>query len=432
MSAIEARIAAFATADRVRVYARLVTIVIGGGYLVAVAAGIATHGGFTDLSGAIVGADYSAFYGAGHRVIEGRADLLYDVDAESELTRALVAPAPWREEVHPFVSPPYWALAFVPLAALPYPISLAVFSALSIAMLFLSTRMLRDAFRSLASRGSTRTLARAALGFFPVLLSLLNGQTSMLLLACFTAFFALLRRQRELAAGLAIGLLAVKPPLLLGPGLVALAAGRWRVLVGIACSASAWLAVGWSVMPDAMRAYAIATPEIVELLRASEYHTWGQTSLFGLATLLLDPISHGAATMVGWSLIALAAIAIVVMVARTPWTPGSARWDLTLAAALALGFVASPHLFLYDTSLLVLPIAIAVARIEREDALLDGGPVLAATFVVAVSVFVGPYLSLGVQSAMRSMGAPPMTLQLCTLAIVWLAVVLYRRSRTEV
>jgi hypothetical protein len=418
MSAIEARIAAFATVERVRVYARLVAIVIGGGYLVAVVIGVVTLHGFTEPSGAIVGADYSAFYGAGHRVLEGRTDLLYDLDAQAAFTRELVAPAPWRDEVHPFVSPPYWALCFVPLAALPYPLSFAMFTAISIAALALCARLLG-------------VRAIHALGFFPVLLAFLNGQTSLLLLACFTAFYVLLRREREVVAGLTIGLLAIKPPLLIGPAMIALGARRWRVLVGIACTCAAWLAIGVVVMPNAMRAYVAAAPEIVELLRASEYHTWGQTSLFGFATLLFDPLSHAAGAFVGYALVGIGALAIARMASRTPWTPTTGRWDLAIAAQLALGFVVSPHLFLYDASLLVLPIAIVASRITRPNVLLDGGPILVATFVMAASLFVGPYLSLACQGGLRSIGAPAIAVQLCTLAIVWFAVRVDQRSRSE-
>lgn len=430
---LQARLAAFLTPARARIYSMLMVAVIFGGYLVSISAGPIRSGGFVDAAGAVIGADYSAFYWAGHAVFHGRSDALYDIEAQAEFLDGLIAPAEGRGEVHAFVSPPYWALFFLPFGALPYPIALTAFWILSALLLVGMVRVLRAELPELEALGSTARIAALSLCFFPVLFSFLNGQTSMLLLAVLVGFFVLLRRGEDFTAGLVLGLLAIKPQIAFGPTLMLLAARRWRALVGAALGASIWLVIGVVVMPGAMAEYRLVAPELFEFLRSDDYQTWGQTSLYGLGTLLLDPVSHLAGGIVGNGLLIGAVIANMVLVSKTPWEPGTRRWDLAMAGAFTLGLLSSPHLFLYDVSLLALPLAILVARLngEREGALLDGGPVLVATGVMAACVFFGPYLTLLEQNTMRDLGLPRMALQICSVAMLFFAVRIWQRAFAE-
>jgi hypothetical protein len=427
------RLAAFVTPERARTYSALVVLVVLGGYLVSIALGPLGTGGFTDLAGALIGADFSAFYWAGHAVTHGRAEQLYDIEAQAAFLDALRAPAPSSAEVHAFVSPPYWALFFAPFGVLPYPAALTVFWALSLALLGLNVRALSAELPALDALGPPGRRVALAIGFFPCLFSFLNGQTSLLLLTPLTLFFVLLRRREDLWAGLVLGLLAVKPQLAFGPVLLLVGAGRWRALAGAALSAAAWLALGIALLPQAMADYVVVAPELFEFLRQEDYETWGQTSLYGFVTLLLDPVWHDGGTWLGNAAVALAAAAILRTAHRLPWAPGSARWDLSMAALLALGLMTSPHLFLYDVSLFLLPLGIVTARLasERTPALLDGGPVLAATALLAAAVFVGPYLTLGVQNLLSAAALPRCVPQLCTLAMLAFVLQVARRAERE-
>lgn len=428
-----ARLAAFVTPARARIYSTLMVAVVLGGYLVSIGAGPFRTGGFTDLAGAVIGADFTAFYWAGHAVVHGRVEQLYDIDAQLAFLDMLRAPAPSLAEVHAFVSPPYWALFFTPLGALPYPAALALFWALSFGLLWLNVRALGAELPQLEALGTPARRVALAIGFFPCLFSFLNGQTSMLLLTPLTLMFVLLRRREDFWAGMVLGLLAIKPQIAFGPAVILLFSGRFRALAGAALSASVWLALGVTLLPQAMADYVTLAPELFEFLRQDDYQTWGQTSLYGMVTLLLDPVWHDGATWIGNGLVLLAAGTNAFFAMRLPWSPGSARWDLSMAAMLGLGFLSSPHLFLYDVSLLLLPLGIVAARLhgEKEGALLDGGRVLVATAVMAATVFFGPYLTLGVQNTLSSWDLPRCALQLCTLAMLWFVVEVKRRAERE-
>lgn len=419
----EALIARWLTPARARIYPATAMIVVLAGYVVSAAIGV----GRTDAAGAIVGADFSAFYWAGTALREGNTHGLYDIDAEARFLSALIAPATNEHgEVHAFVSPPYWALVFAPLSALPYDAALAVFWLLSTALLILNVGLLRRALPALRAIPLRRAVL-AAVAFFPVLFAFLDGQTSMIVLVPLVLAYAALRRERDFAAGLALGLLAIKPQLALGVVVILCGARRWRALSGAAISAGAWLAIGWTFLPDAMRDYAELAPELFEFLRRDDYYTWGQLSGYGFATMLLDPISHTAGTVGAYG----AVLGLSVLNAwtwwRTPWTPGTRRWDLTMASSIAVGLVASPHLFLYDASLLLLSLAIVVAwlgspgEIAPAGPLLDGGPVLAATGVLWIALFAGPYLTGALLELLRAAEIPAVVVQLPTLAILYWA-----------
>src|ERR1035437_6562830 len=78
---------------------------------------------------------------------------------------------------------------------------------------------------------------------FPTYQALVNGQWSpVLLLACLGAL-ALGRRNRPVAAGLCLGVLAIKPPVLLLVLAWLLLARRWRVIGGALLAASACVVV---------------------------------------------------------------------------------------------------------------------------------------------------------------------------------------------
>ena len=105
----------------------------------------------------------------------------------------------------------------------------------------------------------------------------------------------LLRRGRDGWAGACLSCLAFKPQLAVASALVLLVRGRWRALAAGAAGATAWLAIGYALDPEATRAYLALAPKLGAMLRFSGYDTFGIQSFFGFAALLLDAFSTRAA-----------------------------------------------------------------------------------------------------------------------------------------
>jgi alpha-1,2-mannosyltransferase len=394
------------------------------GVLVCVAAYDRLFGnGLENAFGGGVGGDFLAFYTGGHFVAHGAAAQLYDADAQLAFQQRVVGAE--LESVARWVSPPYVAWLFAPLGLMPYLWALATWTAVSLAGVWLSFRALG---RDLGLSQSPSRLLFIALQYYPALQWVLNGQATGLWLVLLVNSFVLLRRSKDVAAGLLLGCFALKPPLALGVAIALLAAGRFRALAAAALSAGALVALGFVTLPQAMVEYVRRGPELVNLVRSDGYATAGLHGSFELATLLLDGISPPLAVLVG-TLLMLAVLAwIFVSWRRAAWAPATLAWDLRMASTLTAGVIASPHLFIYDLTLLLLPLCVLLARSSPGHPPLDGWPRLPLVALVWALGLVGPALTLLQQVVSRRLLGFPLAIQLGAVVILATAVVLAREA----
>ena len=193
------------------------------------------------LNGArgVIGADFLAFYTASDMTLQGRAIEAYDFAA---FDAALQTSAPSDELGMMWQYPPLMFLIIAPLALLPYKLSFWVWMALTALVFAWATmRLIREAIDDTEVRTRALILVLAApisVGVF------VNGQISLL-----TAALLMLAAYRPgrywIIAGLAAGLLTVKPQLGLLLPLAFLVVGAWRAF-GVA-AVSAILLHGLSV-----------------------------------------------------------------------------------------------------------------------------------------------------------------------------------------
>jgi hypothetical protein len=392
----------------------------------------ATGAPMVDANDTIIGADFSAFYVGGRLLHERRADELYDFKAQKAAHDALIAPV-HTPDFHPYINPPFFAAALSPLSALPYRTALALWWMASGAALLATVVALRRDFAVLAQRSVPDLLCMALL-FYPTLMSFLFGQNSVFTLLLLTLWLVLLRRGRELLAGVALGFLLFKPQLALGPVLIMLTQTRFRVLVGALLGASAWLTLGAISVPGAMHRYSQLAPQLFQLIGSREYPAWGLESLFGFGVLLLVDVDLSWGRALGYTLTGVGAACIVLGWLRVRWEPGTRAWDLRMAATIAMSLVTSPHLYHYDAMLLLLPLALlfANARSNRvqsgNDRPLDGGPLLVYSATLYAALVFGPLLTHWVWDFGERTSTRGVVPQLGTCAIVLWAFVVMRTS----
>jgi len=209
-----------------------------------------------DRSGTPVGADFACFYVAGRMVVEGRTEELYDpAIAERELRRQF--PGLAEGESLPFRYPPFVAGLVAPLATKPYEAALAVFSAVSLGMLWLAWRMMAAQIPRLGDRPWRNTALALLFGWPVVWEVVLGGQWSLFTLAIVATTTCLLSRERPVAAGAVLALGAFKPTVL-----VFFAAGlivrRPRMLwgaipTGLALGGASALVVGFDGLAEYLR-----------------------------------------------------------------------------------------------------------------------------------------------------------------------------------
>jgi hypothetical protein len=279
--------------------------------------------GLLDRNGLVKGTDFLHFYTLGSVALRSRGDLLYNMRAQAELARVLVAGAP--DSVYVPLYGPQVSMFFAPFAGLSY-----------------SCAVWKNCPSLQKYRWTVLILAIAFPGFFHLLAW---GQTSGLALLCFTLAYLALRRDHALLAGVAMGSLVFKPQLGLAAAGVFVLAREWQVVAGAVTAATGQLAAAWMHYgTDVMRSYLHALINVREVLPLLEPRLYQTHSLRSFWSLLLPW------PRIAFALYVVTAIGVLVFAVRC-WR-NEASLSIRFSALLFATVLVSPHLTVYDVVIL--------------------------------------------------------------------------------
>jgi hypothetical protein len=306
---------------------------------------LAVGGWSRDAEGMVFGADHIAFYSAATLIREGRPAAMYDHAALGEVQRRLNDD---RSDFWAYRNPPFYALLYVPTAALPLGASALVWMGLSVLTLGFAVWCFRP-------EHPWRVLGWA-FAFYPFFAAISFGQNTPLSLGVFAAVYRLSADRRPLLAGLVAGLLWYKPQLLIGP-FVWWGVSPWRhrgEWLGVVLTGTVLSLVSWLVLPEASRAF-------VETLRTNVTYggEWGWNLHSPRAfwrMLLAEPPPWVTGVLAG--LCAAVAIGGAVWLRRRTGGPT----EVMFPVAVFLSLWVSPHTLIYEWALLL---AAAVVLWER-------------------------------------------------------------------
>ncbi len=385
-----ARLDALVDRERVRNYS-IAFLVLG---VVASVGNVALGKGLRVYTGNALFPDFLAHWTAGRLLLDGELAHLYDADFQARMQWAITGAG---DDVSWFVGPPFTAVLYVPLAALPFAVAGVLWTLISVAAIAASIVLLRPLLPRLSRDWVVVVLA--VLASQPVLEVIGAGQDSALSMLVWAAGLRLLVSGRDALAGGVFGLGLIKPQLVALAPPTFLVQRRWPAFaswaaVAVLAAVSSVAVVGI----DGIRTW-IATltsqryDEQVNLGQA-----WKQMSASALLVSVVPPSWGDAAQTVG--LVVCAALVLVFLVVA--WRAPRAAWlDVWTLAALTT-VVASPHLLVYD--LLVAVPAVLV--------LLDRHPsrrVRLALLAVFVLTYLNPILhlvALKVSWPLTLVGAP--------------------------
>jgi alpha-1,2-mannosyltransferase len=302
--------------------------------------------GLVDRAGRFKGTDHIYFYVMGSLMLDRRTADLYSPDAHLAEARRRIDPNLRLYQPYSNYGPQV-ALAFVPLARLPYTHSLTLFLLFSAVCYSLSVWITWRDLPGLAPYGRLVALLAAA---SPLFFSLLRyAQLSAITLLLLSLSLAALRRNRRFLAGIVLGTMMFKPQLGLVLGIALMMAAEWRLVAGAAAAGLAQLALAWAVSSTvAMRQYVdvlwrlLRDPSLVQIY-PTEMH-----SLRGFLQLLLPD-----STFV--NVVSLTSTVALLAIGTRVWKSGSdtgVRWG----TMVLLTVLASPHLLTYDLLLLSIPL----------------------------------------------------------------------------
>jgi hypothetical protein len=295
--------------------------------------------------------DFRSFYTAGYMVRTGHSTEIYDRAATQRFQNMLVSPA---DGDLPFYHLAYESLIDLPFSYLGYQNAYYAFFVANLVFLTGSICMLWPYLSPLRAVWTYLPLA-VVICFLPVAMALIEGQDSLLLLVLLVAANFALNRQRELTAGMLVGIALFKFQYALPIALLFFIWKRWRFLAGFALSCtvvsglSFWL-LGYSgvlsylhYLPGASLKFSAANDTLLGI------HPEGMANLRGL----FYAFSGGSVSITNIATIVSSCLVLVWAAARRrPSLPGA------LLAALLVSF----HQMISDASLLILPLGFVLAE----------------------------------------------------------------------
>lgn len=326
------------------------------------------------LNGELNTIDYVAFWAAGRMILDGHAGQLYDTVAHKAQIVAVLG--------HDFVGyyslyyPPMFFAVMAAFAALPYLASYVVWLALTFPPYLFVIRKIIDAPGALL-------LACAWPGLLP---NILVGQNACISVALFGGALLSLP-QRPILAGILFGLLTYKPQFGVLIPLALLCGGYWRAIVSAAVTAILFALLSWLVVST--QAWLDFLPSFMGANTGTltgGLSDWRKLqSLFGVARVL------GADTVAAWIVQGSAMLAAALWVCLT-WSSRRAAFATKAATLAAAAVLFTPYIYLYDITLLALPVAYLL-RMGWRDGFLAGelpGLAVAAVLIFAFPAFFVP------------------------------------------
>jgi len=305
---------------------------------------------FSFVRGSLRGPDFFNFYAAAKLFITGGGAAVYDIAQQRQVELQITGADPSRFIVLPYFHPPYYTLLIAPLAYLDYRSAYYVMAAVNVALVVALIAILVTT--SLRVHGRGWLVASAMIGgFFPLFVTVLQGQSDLVVLVPLAGAYASWARGRYAMAGALSALALAKPQLLLLIPILFIARRAWRALAafaGVLLALGVISLVGLGFGPVMTYIGTVGSWALTGRIPSTEQLIYTDPAVYSLRALL-DVIPGGGQILAPVILLFLLALAALSL----SWRPNRPRLDFALAIAVSL--VLSPHQNVHDLALLVIP-----------------------------------------------------------------------------
>jgi hypothetical protein len=305
---------------------------------------------FVFISGNLQGPDFFSFYSAAEIYVQRGGAAVYDILVQKQFELAVSHQSPDRFIVLPYYHPPYYTLLIAPLGFLGYRAAYYAMTAFNVLLAILLIAIL--------VRGSARVHGRAVIvassliaGFLPLFVTVLQGQSDLVVLVPLAAAYTAWVRGQRGWAGVFSALALAKPQLLLLIPVLFIARRAWRALAGFAAMVLALAVVsviGFGLNPVLDYLSSVGSWAIGGNLPTHGQLVYTDTAVYSLRHIL-EILPGGGKVVAFVILIVLLGLVAVSL----SWRPDKPRLDFALAIAASL--VLSPHQNVHDLALLVIP-----------------------------------------------------------------------------
>ena len=342
------RSGAWLTRERIRLVALavLAASVLGAGFL------IATSNGLNDRFGRPLGTDFSNVYAAGTYVLDGEAAAPFSPPRQFAREQAIFGA---KTQFYGWHYPPYFFGLAAALAAMPYPLALALWQGVTLALYLLVIRGILSSSPSPLQGEVKKLWLLLAVAYPAVFINLGHGHNGFLTAGLIGAALLQLDR-RPWLAGVLIGLLVYKPQFGLLIPLVLIVSGRWRSFAAAALTVVALTLIVTLVFgPEVWSAFLASTKFTRTVVLEQGDTGWEKIqSVFSVVRM------WGGSIPLAY---ALQGTATVAAAAALAWLWRSRASFAFKAAALAIATIlATPYSLDYD----LMVVAPAIAFLVRD------------------------------------------------------------------
>ena len=302
------------------------------------------------VRGNLQGPDFVSFYSAARLYVLKGGSAVYDLALQKQFELQVIPQPPDRFVVLPYFHPPYYTLLIAPLAALSYRQAYYAMTAFNVLLAAALIVLLVRNSLSIHGRGAIVAAAMIA-GFFPLFVTVLQGQSDLVVLVPLAAAYTAGAKGRHGWAGVFSALALAKPQLLLLIPVLFVARRAWRALagfVGVVAALGLVSAVGFGLSAVVNYLGLVGAWAIGGKLPTSGQLVYTDTAAYSLRNILeaIPGAGKYVALIVLVLLLVLAALSL-------SWRPDKPRLDFAVAVAASL--VLSPHQNVHDLALMVIP-----------------------------------------------------------------------------
>jgi hypothetical protein len=310
------------------------------------------------------GTDFPDFYCAARMLAQGQGHQLYNPEVQRQCQGRYAGRIGTL-----YIHPPFEALLYLAVAWLPMQRAYLLWSLLSLACLAATARRLTC---EALLPWDWRFVIAVSLTFVPLLLSLIQGQDSLLLLLLIVLAFTDLRQGRAFVSGCWLGLGLFKFQLILPIALVLVftqskpyrnALAKAFILVGLALAGVSAVICGWSVFlvyPKFLahlqqQPFAGLVPQAMANFRGLDYLFLPRNSSWASGAVLIFSAAAFIKTLTDWNRTRI----------ELQTEPNLDAFDLAFASTVLFTLMVSYHLNPHDLSLSLLPISLILRHQPR-------------------------------------------------------------------
>jgi hypothetical protein len=284
--------------------------------------------------------------------------------------------------------PPFEMMIFAPLALLNYQAAYLVWYGCNLIMLIGVPILLWNYIPNLHLWFGYVVILVAT--FFPVFVTIVQGQDSILLLFLLTLCFTCMKERRELLGGVILALGMFKFTLIIPIVAALVVMRRWRVLVGFASGFLALLLATVALFgPGAIPGYL----RFISHRGGGSLETVASEPIMPNLRGFLHSLAAGAAppAWVDFAVVIGSAVTFALISRRWAAEGGNpSALDLLFSMQVITAAIVSYHLYVHDASVLLLPILLTLNRLAGS----TFRTFLGASFVLSVSImYLVPFIA---------------------------------------